>query len=163
MLPESSERTSSCAQCRVRDDVVWEDDHVRLLVSGPVGLPFVARVVPRAHLAESDLDGHLRRRINRVLKRMARALAADPEISGFEFADTGFAAEHVQVVAMARPPVGKHAPDTSLAFLDDMLPAVPDDVLRARTALVVAALSDGPWRGAPSLRRRSRHGGHDHR
>ena len=163
MLPEPSERTSSCAQCRVRDDVVWEDDHVRVLVSGPVGLPYVARVVPRAHLAELDLDAHLRRRINRVLKRMAGALAADPEISGFEFTDTGIAAQHVQVVAMARPPVGQYAPDTSLAFLDDMLPAVADDVLRARTALVVAALAGGPWRGAHPRRRRSRHHGHDHR
>lgn len=144
VLPEPSECAAACAQCRIRDDVVWQDDLVRVLVSGPIGLPYVARVVPRAHLAEPDLDGHLRRRINRVLKRVKSALADDPEISGFEFTDTGIGAQHVQVVAMARPPVGLHAPDTSLAFLDDMLPAVPDDVLRARTARVVAALDIRP-------------------
>ncbi len=137
MLPQRRD----CTHCLPSPDAIWSDGVLQVVVSGPVGLPFVARVLPCAHLAERDLDAAMRRRINRVLKRIASALADDEEISGFEYDDTGYDATHLAVIAMARPPVGRYAPDTSLAFLDAMLPAVAPDVLEARTARVVAALA----------------------
>ena len=77
--PRSVEGDRDCECCAdVERDVVWIDDRWVLTGAGPLGLPFGAMLMPRAHLDLGDLDDEHAADLGRHVLRIERAVNALP-------------------------------------------------------------------------------------
>jgi diadenosine tetraphosphate (Ap4A) HIT family hydrolase len=145
VLPEPARAGEDPAQCRrcadVEDGAVWSDERWVLTGAGPLGLPFGALLVPRAHLDLGDCDDQHAADLGRLTVRIDRAVRTLPHIGRVHVNKWGDGGAHLHVFFLARPAGFVQLRGSNLPLWEDLLPRVPDDVLAADLRAVAERLA----------------------
>jgi hypothetical protein len=121
-----------CWRCEAGDEAyIWVDDHWRIRVVGPTGLPMVAMLETRDHYATlGDLPPELAAGLGPQLARLDRAIRGLGEIGNVFIGRYGDGSEHLHWWLHARPARFEQV-RTNLALVwDDVLPPVPEEIWR---------------------------------
>jgi hypothetical protein len=147
VLPEPSrggEGGTECHRCADPDrDVVWSDE--RWILAGwgePVGLPFAATLMPRAHLDLGDLDEVYAAELGVLTVRINNAVLALGGVGRVHVCKWGDGGAHLHVVYLARPAGLMQLRGSNLALWEEMLPRVPEETLAADLRTVAHALAE---------------------
>jgi diadenosine tetraphosphate (Ap4A) HIT family hydrolase len=142
--PRAGEAGVDCARCAATDDAyVWAGERWRLRAIGPTGLPLIALLEPRTHVAEpGDLSDELAAELGLLQARIERAIRSLGEIGRVHVCRWGDGGEHLHWWFIARPARLPQLTGSLVAIWDDVLPPVPDDVWRADVERLRAALSE---------------------
>ncbi len=141
--PRGGEGGRDCWRCdNMEKDVVWSDERWVLASWGePTGLPFVAALMPKAHLDLGDLDGTYAADLGVLTVRIERAVRALGNIGRVHVNKWGDGGAHLHVMFLARPEGQLQLRGSNLALWEEMLPRVPEDVATADLRTVAHALA----------------------
>lgn len=140
--PRDGEGGSDCSSCvRLDDDAVWSDDRWVLTGAGPLGLPFGALLVPRAHLDLGDLDDEHAADLGRLVVRVERAARTLPSVGRVHVNRWGDGGAHLHVFFLARPAGFVQLRGSNLPLWEDLLPRVPAEELAADLRAVAVELA----------------------
>jgi diadenosine tetraphosphate (Ap4A) HIT family hydrolase len=142
--PRGGEGDKACGRCADPErDVVWSDERWVLAAWGePVGLPFAATLMPKAHLDLGDLDEAYAAELGVLTVRISNAVEALGNVGRVHVNKWGDGGAHLHVVYLARPAGFLQLRGSNLALWEEMLPRVPDDVLAADLSTVARALAE---------------------
>lgn len=144
-LPEPArggEGGRPCVRCEDPEQgVVWSDDRWVLAGAGPLGLPFGALLMPRAHLDLGDLDDQHAADLGRLVVRVERAVRELPHIGRVHVNKWGDGSAHLHVFFLARPEGFLQLRGSNLPLWEDLLPRVPADRLAADLQTVADRLA----------------------
>lgn len=148
VLPEpprgGEDGPETCWRCRDPErGVVWSDERWIVAAGGePTGLPFLATLMPRAHLDLGDLDETHAAELGVLTVRIERAIHALGGIGRVHLNKWGDGGAHLHLMFLARPEGLLQLRGSNLALWEEMLPRVPDDVLAADARAVAHALAE---------------------
>jgi len=139
--PRGGEGGATCRRCEDPEkNVVWSDERWVLSAFGePLGLPFGAALMPRAHLDLGDLDERHAAELGVLTVRIDRAVDALGGIGRMHVYKWGDGGAHLHLMFLARPEGLLQLRGSNLALWEEMLPRVP-----------------GTWRPPTSVRSRMR-------
>ncbi len=142
---------SECGHCRPSEHTIWQDDLWQVR-SGfvPFGLPFVGGIAPREHVLLDDAPLDLLAALGPLLQRVSNAVKAVPGVARTHLARWGDGSEHFHLWALARPAGMMQGRGAMLAFWDDVLPPLPDDLREQHLAIVAEALAAGGGTAFPA-------------
>jgi hypothetical protein len=122
-----------CPRCEAPDDAyLWTNERWRVKAIGPTGLPLVAMLESRDHLAEpGDLPDEQAAELGVLLARIERAVRAVGEVERVHVCRWGDGGEHLHWWFMARPARMHQLSGSFAAIWDDVLPPVPEEIWRA--------------------------------
>lgn len=144
-LPEPArmgEGDSRCAGCTRDVPGIWSDEHWRLSsFPGENGAPLVLLLEPREHYDLPGLPDDRSAELGVLLVRIAAAIEGLPHIARAHVSRWGDGGAHLHVFFFARPAGFSQLRGTFLAVWDDLLPAVPADVVDADASTVAKALA----------------------
>jgi hypothetical protein len=133
-----------CHHCRPNEHTIWQDDLWQLAAGfAPSGLPFVGGLAPRQHYRLEDAPLELLAALGPVLQRLSRAVKLIPGVARTHFSRWGDGSEHFHLWALARPAGMMQGRGPMLAFWDDVLPSVPDELLAEHLSIVARAMAEG--------------------
>jgi diadenosine tetraphosphate (Ap4A) HIT family hydrolase len=140
--PRAGEGGRGCYRClHPDDDVVWSNDQWMLVrFPEPPGVPFIAMLMPRAHLDLEDLDDDHASELGRLVVRLSRAVGALDGVGRVHINKWGDGGAHLHVFVIARPTGLMQLRGSNLALWDDLLPPIPEEAYAADLAAVAAAL-----------------------
>ncbi len=142
---------AQCGHCRPSEHTVWQDDDWQVRAGfTPMGIPFVGGIAPRAHVRLEDAPLDLLAGLGPLLQRVSAAVKAIPGVARCHFARWGDGSEHVHLWALARPAGMMQGRGAMLAFWDDVLPALPDEMVREHLGIVAEALAAGGGTAFPN-------------
>jgi diadenosine tetraphosphate (Ap4A) HIT family hydrolase len=142
--PRNGEGDKPCWRCSNPDaHVVWSDERWILSSWGePLGLPFAATLMPKAHLDLGDLDDVHAAELGLLTVRVERAVRETlPAIGRVHVNKWGDGGAHLHLVFLGRPAGLLQLRGSNLALWEEMLPRVPEDVATADLRAVAAALA----------------------
>jgi hypothetical protein len=141
--PRGGEGGRDCPRCADPDrDVVWSDQRWVLAGWGePLGLPFGAALLPRAHLDLGDLDDVHAAELGLLAVRIDRAVRGLGGIGRVHVNKWGDGGAHLHVVFLARPAGLLQLRGSNLPLWEEMLPRVPDEVAAAGLRAVARSLA----------------------
>lgn len=140
--PRSGEDGTDCRDCAGSEPHLWRDEHWRLdTLSGPTGAPLVLILRPLAHHDLGDLPDERAAELGRLLVHLSRAVEALPHIARVHVSKWGDGGAHLHVFLFARPAGFSQLRGTCLAIWDDLLPAMPREVIVADAGTVAHALA----------------------
>jgi hypothetical protein len=87
-----------------------------------------------------------------LLQRVNLAVKSIPGVARTHFARWGDGSEHFHMWALARPLGMMQGRGAMLAFWDDVLPAMPDDLMAEHLQIVAESLASGGGEAFPSHR-----------
>ena len=135
---------SECGHCRPSEHTIWRDDLWHLNAGFmPSGLPFVGGLAPNQHCRLEDAPLDLLTTLGPLLQRLSGAVKSVPGVARTHFSRWGDGSEHFHLCALARPLGMMQGRGAMLAFWDDVLPPLPDDLLREHLRLVATAMAEG--------------------
>ena len=143
-LPEpdrAGENGLGCPACTTGRAPVWSDEHWRLSVLGPSGVPLVLLLEPAAHHDLPDLPDDRAAEMGLLMVAISQAIESLPHIARAHVSRWGDGGAHLHVFFFARPAGFAQLRGTCLAIWDDLLPAVPDGQRDADVATVAEALA----------------------
>jgi hypothetical protein len=142
--PRAGEGGTPCGRCADPEkNVVWSDDRWVLSTWGePLGLPFAAALMPRAHLDLGDLDDRHAAELGVLTVRIDRAVRALGHIGRVHLNKWGDGGAHLHLMFLARPEGLLQLRGSNLALWEEMLPRIPDDVAAADLRTVAHALAE---------------------
>jgi diadenosine tetraphosphate (Ap4A) HIT family hydrolase len=142
--PRGGEGGTRCGRCADPDrNVVWSDERWVLARWGePVGLPFAAMLMPKAHLDLGDLDEAYAAELGVLTVRIDNAVEALGNIGRVHVNKWGDGGAHLHLVFLARPAGFLQLRGSNLALWEEMLPRIPEDVLAADLRTVAQALAE---------------------
>jgi hypothetical protein len=143
-LPEPArdgEGGNSCRACSPRRPAAWSDDHWRISVLGPSGVPLVMMLQSHEHYDLPDLPDEMASQLGLLTVHLARAIESLPHIARAHVSRWGDGGAHLHVFFFARPAGFPQLRGTCMALWDDLLPPVPDEQRDQDAAAVVAALT----------------------
>jgi hypothetical protein len=142
--PRGGEGGNECRRCSDPEkNVVWSDD--RWILAGwgePVGLPFAAALMPKAHLDLGDLDEAYAAELGVLTVRISNAVESLGNVGRVHVNKWGDGGAHLHVVYLARPAGFLQLRGSNLALWEEMLPRIPADVLAADLRTVAHALAE---------------------
>ena len=142
--PRGGEEGVGCWRCDKPDEaVIWGDE--RWLVSRftePLGLPFGAALMPRAHLDLGDLDDQHAAELGVLTVRIDRAVRALGGIGRVHVYKWGDGGAHLHLMFLARPEGLLQLRGSNLALWEEMLPRLPEDGVLADLRAVAHALAE---------------------
>lgn len=140
--PRAGEGGTNCRDCANTDNCIWRDEHWRLrTVGGSCGAPLVLMLTPREHYDLGDLPDERAREFGQLLVHLCRAIESLPHIARAHVSRWGDGGAHLHVFVFARPAGFAQLRGTCLAIWDDLLPAMPPEILTADAATVADALA----------------------
>ena len=141
---------AACAHCRPSEFTIWRDDlwHVNAGFV-PMGIPFIGGIAPNAHCRLEDAEVELLATLGPLLQRMSQAVKAIPGVARTHFARWGDGSEHFHLWALARPEGMMQGRGAMLAFWQDVLPTMPDDLARKHLRIVAEALAEKSGQAFP--------------
>ena len=144
---------SECSHCRPSEHTIWRDDlwHVNAGWDR-MGIPFVGGLAPNDHCRLEDAPPHVLAPLGPLLQRLSVALKSIPGVARAHFARWGDGSEHFHMWALARPLGMMQGRGAMLAFWDDVLPDLPDDLKHQHLDIVARALADGGGEAFPFRR-----------
>ena len=141
--PRAGEGGVGCRRCEDTErDAIWSDERWVLARSDPLGLPFGALLMPRAHLDLGDLDEQHAAELGILTVRLDRAVRALGGIGRVHVSKWGDGAAHLHVWFMARPEGLLQLRGSNLALWEEMLPRVSADVAEEAHRRVARALAE---------------------
>lgn len=146
--PRGGEGGSACRRCDDPEkNVVWSDERWVLASFGePLGLPFGAALMPRAHLDLGDLDERHAAELGVLTVRVDRAVNALAHIGRLHVYKWGDGGAHLHLMFLARPEGLLQLRGSNLALWEEMLPRIPGDVAAADLRTVAHALAEAGGR-----------------
>lgn len=145
-LPEPPRRGEDAAECRrcqdPERDVVWSDERWLLVrFAEPLGLPFGAALMPRAHLDLGDLDEQHAAELGVLIVRAEKAIRSLGGIGRVHVYKWGDGGAHLHVMLLARPAGMLQLRGSNLALWEEMLPRLPAETTAADLRTVAHALA----------------------
>jgi diadenosine tetraphosphate (Ap4A) HIT family hydrolase len=144
-MPRFGEGGVDCRRCQTPDEeYLWTDERWRLAsLPEPTGLPVIVLLESREHFdAPGDLPENVAAELGVMLGRVERAVRSIGEIGRVHVCRWGDGSEHLHWWFMARPARMPQLSSSFAAIWDDILPPVPEDVVRADVATLVQALEE---------------------
>ena len=133
---------AACPHCRPSEHTIWHDDRWQVRAGwAPVGLPFVGSIAPRDHVLLDDAPVELLATLGPLMQRISVAVKAVPGVARCHFARWGDGSEHFHLWALARPAGMMQGRGAVLALWDEVLPPMPDAMLREHLMIVAEALA----------------------
>ncbi len=133
---------AACAHCRPSEHTIWHDDLWQVRAGWDrMGLPFVGGLAPRDHVLLDDAPVEVLAALGPLMQRLSAAVKAVPGVARCHFARWGDGSEHLHLWALARPAGMMQGRGAVLALWDDVLPALPGDMMREHCAIVADALA----------------------
>lgn len=120
--------------------MVWFDEHWMLAAAQDSSLPFGAFLMPRRHADLQDLTTAEAHRQGELLARIEQAATEVLAVPRIQVARWGDGGEHLHWWLYARPIGALQLRGTFLSHWDDLLPARPEQDLRADAFEVAARL-----------------------
>jgi hypothetical protein len=142
--PRGGEGGDGCRRCADPDrNAVWSDERwVLTRFPEPLGLPFGAALMPKAHLDLGDLDERHAAELGVLTVRIDRAVRALGGIGRVHVNKWGDGGAHLHLVFLARPEGLLQLRGSNLALWEEMLPRIPEDVAAADLRAVALALAE---------------------
>ena len=133
---------AECGHCRPSEHTIWHDDDWQVRAGFTrMGIPFVGGIAPRRHVRLEDAPVELLAGLGPLLQRVSAAVKAIPGVARCHFARWGDGSEHFHLWALARPAGMMQGRGAMLAFWDDVLPAMPDEMVRDHLRIVAESLA----------------------
>jgi hypothetical protein len=150
---EAAGDLDSCHHCRASQHTIWSDDtwHVTAGWTG-MGIPYVGGLAPNAHCTLDTAPLDVLASLGPLLQRINVAVKSIPGVARTHFARWGDGSEHFHMWALARPLGMMQGRGPMLAFWDDVLPAMPDDLQLEHLRIVAESLTSGGGRAFPNLK-----------
>lgn len=140
--PRKGEHGEKCPACTAPRQVIWSNQRWRLWpMTEEAGAPLVLLLEPHAHYDLTDLPDELAAELGVLQTHIARAIEALPHIARAHVSRWGDGGAHLHVFFIARPAGFPQLRGTCMAIWNDLLPAVPSEVVSADAAAVGAALA----------------------
>ena len=135
---------SSCHHCRPSEHTIWADDlwHVNAGFA-PMSLPYVGGIAPNEHCTLDTAPLELLVALGPLLQRVNTAVKSIAGVARTHFARWGDGSEHFHLWALARPAGMMQGRGAMLAFWDDVLPRLSEDMQREHLHTVAEALAAG--------------------
>ncbi len=141
---------AECPHCRPSEHTVWQDELWQVRAGWDrIGLPFVGGLAPRDHVRLDDAPLEVLTALGPLLQRLSTAVKAVPGVARCHFTRWGDGSEHFHLWALARPLGMMQGRGAVLAMWDDLLPAMPEEMLREHLAIVAHALAAGGGEAFP--------------
>jgi len=135
---------SVCAHCRPSEHMIWRDDHWHLNAGfAPMGIPFVGGLAPHEHVRLEDASTELLVTLGPLLQRLSHAVKQVPGVARTHFSRWGDGSAHFHMWALARPLGMMQGRGPMLAFWDDVLPPLPQNVVERHCGIVARAMAEG--------------------
>ncbi|MCW2794052.1 MAG: hypothetical protein JWO76_3150 [Nocardioides sp.] len=135
---------SECLHCRPSEFTIWRDDvwHVNAGFEA-MGIPFVGGLAPNEHCRLEDASMAVLTSLGPLLQRLSEAVKSIPGVARTHFSRWGDGSEHFHLWALARPAGMMQGRGAMLAFWNDVLPAMPDDLAAEHLRVVASSLASG--------------------
>ena len=133
---------SECGHCRPSEHTIWRDDlwHVNAGWTR-MGIPFIGGIAPEQHCRLEDAPVELLATLGPLLQRVSAAVKSIPGVARTHFSRWGDGSEHFHLWALARPEGMMQGRGAMLAFWDDVLPAMPQDLMDSHLSIVATELA----------------------
>lgn len=133
---------AACSHCRPSEHTIWRDElwHVNAGWQA-MGLPYVGGLAPNQHCRLDDAPVEVLAALGPLMQRIGRAVGSIPGVARTHFARWGDGSEHFHLWALARPEGMMQGRGAMLAFWDDVLPPMPDDMKAEHLRIVAEALA----------------------
>ncbi len=133
---------AACAHCRPSEHTIWADDDWQVRAGWDrMGIPFVGGFAPRAHVRLEDAPVELLAGLGPLMQRLSAAVKSIPGVARCHFARWGDGSEHFHLWALARPAGMMQGRGAMLAFWDDVLPAMPQELVSDHLRIVAEMLA----------------------
>lgn len=141
---------SECGHCRPSEHTIWRDDHWHLNAGWTrMGLPFIGAIAPEQHCRLEDAPLDLLATLGPLMQRVSAAVKAIPGVARTHFSRWGDGSEHFHLWALARPEGMMQGRGPMLAFWDDVLPEMPEDLVSSHLSVVATELAKGGGEAFP--------------
>lgn len=143
---------SECGHCRPTEHTIWQDDDWRVNAgfAGPSGLPFIGAISPRQHVTLEDAPVELLAGLGPLLQRISAAGKAIPAVARVHFSRWNDGSAHLHLWAYARPAGMMQGRGAILAYWEQSLPAMPDEMMQEHLEIVAQALAAGGGEAFPN-------------
>ncbi len=141
---------SECAHCRPTEHTIWRDDLWHLNAGWTrMGLPFIGGIAPEQHCRLEDAPIALLETLGPLMQRVSAAVKSIPGVARTHFSRWGDGSEHFHLWALARPEGMMQGRGAMLAFWEDVLPAMPEDLVASHLSIVATELARGGGEAFP--------------
>ncbi len=141
---------AECGHCRTSEHTIWRDDLWQVRSGfAPMGIPFIGGIAPREHVLLEDAPLGLLTTLGPLMQRVSEAVKSIPGVARTHFGRFGDGSEHFHLWALARPAGMMQGRGAMLAFWDDLLPPMPDDLVAEHLRIVADALVAGGGESFP--------------
>ncbi|GAB3263044.1 hypothetical protein [Nocardioides dilutus] len=141
----------SCGHCQPSEHTIWTDDlwHVNAGWTR-MGIPYVGGLAPNRHCTLNTAPLDVLATLGPLMQRLNIAVKSIPGVARTHFARWGDGSEHFHMWALARPEGMMQGRGPMLAFWDDVLPAMPDDLMAEHLRIVAESLASGGGTAFPN-------------
>lgn len=134
---------AACGHCRPSEHTILHDDLWQVRAGWErMGLPFVGGLAPREHVRLDDAPLEVLTALGPLLQRLSAAVKEIPGVARCHFARWGDGSEHFHLWALARPAGMMQGRGPVLGLWDEVLPAMPEEMVRTHLAVVAEALAE---------------------
>jgi hypothetical protein len=142
---------SSCGHCKPSEHTIWRDDlwHVNAGFM-PMSLPYIGGIAPNEHCTLGTAPLDVLTALGPLMQRISLAVKSIPGVARVHFARWGDGSEHFHLWALARPAGMMQGRGAMLAFWDDVLPEMAQDMQQEHLQIVAEALAAGGGTAFPN-------------
>lgn len=141
---------SECGPCQPTPNTIWHDDLWQVYASPePSGLPFIGALSPRDHWLLEDAPVEVLAAIGPLMQRMSDAVKSIPGVARCHFGRWNDGSAHLHMWSLARPAGMMQGRGAALAFWDDVLPPMPQEMADEHIRIVAEALAAGGGEAFP--------------
>ncbi len=133
-----------CFHCtHVPERAIWRDEHWQVVPFAETGLPIACGLSPREHLRLDQLGPEQLGGFGDVMQRLAGAIQSLDSVARTHFSRWGDGSAHFHLQFFGRPLGMMQGRGAMLVFWNELLPTVPEEMLREHAGTVAAALARG--------------------
>jgi hypothetical protein len=141
----------ACHHCRPSEHTIWADDHWHVNAGfAPMSLPYVGGLAPNRHCTLDTAPLDVLATLGPLLQRLNAAVKSIPGVARTHFARWGDGSEHFHLWALARPAGMMQGRGPMLAFWDDVLPEMPQELMEEHLRIVAGSLAAGGGTAFPN-------------
>lgn len=141
---------SECGHCRPSEHTIWRDDLWQVRAGFmPMGIPYVGGLAPRDHMRLEDATTDVLTALGPLMQRLSTAVKSIPGVARCHFARWGDGSEHFHLWALARPAGMMQGRGAMLAFWDEVLPPMPEDMVAEHLRIVAESLASAGGEAFP--------------
>lgn len=142
---------ATCRTCEPHPNVIWQDELWQVSAGWEAGgLPFVGAIAPREHWLLENAPHDVLAAYGPLMQRISQAVKSIPGVARCHFARWNDGSAHLHLWALARPAGMMQGRGAGLAFWDEILPAMPDEMMTGYIGIVAHALAAGGGEAFPN-------------